>query len=157
MEDVGEANVSANRRILPANNQYRRGSAELLNPMHPGSANMCVAPRREMLERRTYSLMMAYFPWKQRISTWERRTAQSNAPRECQHVCRTRMEDVGEANISHDRRIFPANNEYRRGNAQLLNPMHPGSANMCVEPRWTTLERRILSANRRIFPANNEC
>ena len=48
--------------------------------------------------------------WKQRITTWERRNAQPNAPRECEHALGTEMGDFGKANISPDRLIFPGNN-----------------------------------------------
>ena len=61
MLDVGRANIFASWRTFPANNEYRRGDAELVNPMHPGSANMFVAPRREMFERQKYPLIGEYY------------------------------------------------------------------------------------------------
>ena len=67
-------------------------------------------------------------------------------------MCSTQVEDVREANIFANRRIFPGNNEYRRWDAGLFNRMHPASANMCVEPRWKTLDRRIFSLIGKYFP-----
>ena len=123
MEDVGEAYIFDHRRIFSENNEYRRGNAVLLNSMHPGSANMYVEPRWKTLAWRIFLLIGEYYLQTANIVV-VMSLAQLNAPRECQHVCRTQMEDVGEANIFVNRRISPANNEYRRGKAELLSLIH---------------------------------
>ena len=62
MGDSGQANTFPNRRIFPANNGYGRENADMLNTMPQGSANMCLAPRWEIFERRIFSLIGEYFP-----------------------------------------------------------------------------------------------
>ena len=62
MEELGGANIFLYRRILPANDGYRRGKAETLNATNPWGANMCVAPEWKIWEGRVFSEIGEYYP-----------------------------------------------------------------------------------------------